>query len=212
VDGAYDKAMKTLDTLQEMGVCDLGFGITVSDQNSSDLLPLFEMANRRNLEFAIAAVHNGYYFFKEDNCIQDKDRVADEFEKLVDAYLRTYRPKNWFRAYMAAGIINYVHGKPRPLPCKMGTLAFFLDPYGEVKPCNVMDASMGNLREGIFDELWNSKQAQNVRCRVASCGKHCWMVGSVSPVMRKHILRPIAWIVKNQAARRLMWRNGTREK
>jgi len=38
-------------------------------------------------------------------------------------------------------------GRPRLLPCEMGFDAFFLDPYGNVRPCNVMDEIMGNLHK-----------------------------------------------------------------
>ena len=200
VPGVYDRAMRTLMALREMGVRDLGFGITVSDRNAHDLLPLFEMANSMNMEFAIAVTHNGYYFHKMDNEICDKDRVAGEFRKLVRAYLDTPQPKNWFRAYMATGIINHIYGQPRPLPCLMGTISFFVDPYGDVKPCNVMDATMGNLKQQSFEELWHSAQAEEVRRRVATCPENCWMVGSVSCVMRKwkYIWKPALWILRNR--------------
>lgn len=198
VRGAYDKAMRTLMALRDIGVPDLGFGITVNDSNAHQLLPLFQLAQSLNMEFAVAVVHNGYYFHKTDNEIGDKDRVAYEFRKLIRAYLDTRRPKNWFRAYMATGIIDHIYGRPRPLPCLMGTISFFVDPFGYVKPCNVMDASMGNLKEQSFEELWHSERAEEVRRRVAACPENCWMIGSVSCVMRKYIWRPALWIVKNR--------------
>lgn len=198
VPGAFDKAIRTLDSLQEMGVKDLGFGITVSGGNADDLLPMFRMAESRCLEFAIAVTHNGYYFHKTDNVIQDKDRVASEFRILIRAYLDTRRPKNWFRAYMATGIINHIHGLPRPLECLMGTISFFVDPYGEIKACNVRDLPMGNLKEQSFDEIWNSPKADRVRRAVASCPENCWMIGSVSCIMRKKWWIPALWVLRNR--------------
>jgi MoaA/NifB/PqqE/SkfB family radical SAM enzyme len=200
IPGAYDKAMRTVALLEEMGVSDLGIGITVSDQNAHDLLPLFKMAHERGLEFAIAAVHNGYYFHKHDNQIKDKDRVAGEFRKLIRAYFDTWKIKNWFRAYVANGIINYIYGMPRPLPCLMGTISFFVDPYGEIKACNVRDLPMGNLKETSFEEVWHSPKAEAVRKEVAVCPENCWMIGSVSCVMRKYIWKPALWVIRNRWA------------
>ena len=47
----------------------------------------------------------------------------------------------------------------------MSRNAFFIDPFCDVIPCNGMakKAVMGNLREQSWEELWNSKQAQEVR-------------------------------------------------
>ncbi len=198
VPGAYDRATSTLKALREMGVRDLGFGITVCDGNAQDLLPMFRMAESSGMEFAIAVTHNGYYFHKTDNEIEDKDRVAHEFRKLIRAYLDSSRPKNWFRAYMATGIIDHIYGRPRKLPCLNGTISFFVDPYGDVKPCNVMDVMIGNLKKHTFEELWASEAARIVRQQVANCHENCWMIGSVSCVMRKYIWKPAFWILRNK--------------
>ena len=81
---------------------------------------------------------------------------------------------------------------------------FFVDPYGEVYPCNGLEEhywkeSMGNIR-GISDfrEVWESEQAQKVRNLVRKCPKNCWMVGTASPVMKKYIRHPLQWVVKNK--------------
>ena len=60
VPGAFERAMRTLRSLRDMGRPDLGFGITVSDHNAHDLLPMFRMAESMCMEFAIAVTHNGY--------------------------------------------------------------------------------------------------------------------------------------------------------
>ena len=59
--------------------------------------------------------------------------------------------------------------------------------------------SMGNIREvKTFDEIWYSERAQRVREKVRHCPKNCWMVGTASPVMKKHILAPLKWVVANK--------------
>ena len=63
----FERGLKTLKTLHEMGIKDIGFGQTLSNKNSHDLIPLYNLAKTMNLEFATAAFHNSYYFHKEDN-------------------------------------------------------------------------------------------------------------------------------------------------
>lgn len=50
------------------------------------------------------------------------------------------------------------------MPCEVGTDVFFLDPYGNVMPCNGSDEPMimGNLNEKTFDEIWNSQRADEI--------------------------------------------------
>ena len=199
-EGGFEKGVRTLRRLKEMGVKDIGFGITVSNHNSADMLNLYNLSK----ELATAAFHNSFYFHKYDNVITNKDEVTDNFRRLMELQMKEKHPKSWFRAYFNMGLINYVNGGRRLLPCEAGTVNFFVDPWGEVYPCNGMEESkwlksMGNIRSGkSFGEIWNSPEADEVRKRVRSCPKNCWMVGTASPVMKKYIARPARWVAANK--------------
>jgi len=98
------------------------------------------------------------------------------------------------------GLANKVRGGDRPLPCEVGTNVFFLDPYGNILPCNGSDAPliMGNLHEQSFNEIWQGEHAVKIRNHVKNCTKQCWMIGSAAPAMRKFIGVPLFWIIKNK--------------
>ena len=95
------------------------------------------------------------------------------------------------------GLINYIYGQKRLLPCDMSFDTFFIDPYGDVMPCNgTKDKEvMGNLNNQTWDELWNSPEAEKVRAKVRCCDRDCWMIGSVSPAMHKYIWKPATWVL-----------------
>ncbi len=194
----FDHGLRSLLKLNEMGVEDIGFGITVSDRNAKDLLELYELADMMDVEFATAVVHNSFYFHKRDNEVVDKDLVIQEFEKLIDKLLSTRKVKNWYRAYFNAGIINRLKGGARPLPCKMGTDLFFLSPYGDIKPCNGMDYKIGNIKERDFMDIWNSPKAEKMREAVRKCDKQCWMIGSASPAMKENFWEVTKWVMKSK--------------
>jgi len=199
----FDHGLRTLLQLQKIGLKDIGFGITVSDRNAEDMLELYQLAKAMNVEFATACVHNSYYFHKWDNKITEKEKVIKCFEELINELLKTNRIKNWFRAYFNYGLINYIKGQPRLLPCGAGTDMFFLDPFGEIRPCNGMDTdsldnSMGNLKEKSFEEIWYSEKAKMIREKVKNCPKNCWMIGTAAPAIKKHIFKPLVWVVKNK--------------
>jgi len=186
-----------------MGRKDVGFGITVSNNNSKDMLWLYELSNQLGMEFATAAFHNSFYFHKDDNLITNQEEVIADFQELIRRLLREKKPKSWFRAFFNYGLINYVRRGRRMLPCEAGTENFFIDPYGEILPCNGMEKkywfeSFGNIREQDFETAWQGPQAQKVRDLVSKCPKNCWMIGSASPVMKKYLRHPLKWVMMNK--------------
>lgn len=196
----YQRGCETLRQLRAMGMKDVGFGMTVQDKNAPDLLPLYRLSDELGMEFATATLHNSFYFVESKNIIHDRPMVAQNFEQLINALLRSNSPKKWFRAYFNHGLIHYLYGQKRLLPCDMSFDTFFIDPYGDVMPCNgTQDKEvMGNLNEQSWDALWNSPQADAVRRRVRCCDRNCWMIGSVSPAMHKYIWKPAAWVAAHK--------------
>ncbi len=199
----FDHGLRTLLELQRIGLKDIGFGITVSDRNAEDMLELYQLAKAMRLEFATAAVHNSYYFHKHDNQIERTEHVVECFKRLVDELLRSRRIKDWFRAYFNYGLMNYIKGLPRLLPCEAGTENFFVDPWGEVRPCNGLEEhiwmeSMGNMNLDSFEDIWNGEKAEAVRRKVRTCPKHCWMIGTAAPAMKKYLAAPLRWVLKNK--------------
>jgi MoaA/NifB/PqqE/SkfB family radical SAM enzyme len=183
-----------------MGLKDIGFATTVQGLNFSDLVPLYQLADALKCEFATATLHNSHYFHKWDNAIENKEGVIKAFEELIRLLLKSRRMKDWVRAYFNYGLIGYIKGDARDLPCEMGHDGFFLDPWGDVLPCNGMDEkqAMGNLKRQSWDEIWSSKRAQEVRRMAGECKKNCWMIGSAAPAIWHHPKKPVVWILKNK--------------
>ena len=196
----FNRGYSTLKKLVEMKHPDVGFGMTVQDKNAKDLVALYDLSNEMGMEFATASLHNSFYFVEAKNIIHDRTMVAKDFEKLIKKLLESKSPKKWFRAYFNHGLINYIYGQKRLLPCDMAFDTFFIDPYGDVMPCNGTKCKevMGNLNEQSWDELWNSEKAEKVRNVVRHCSRNCWMIGSVSPAMHKYIWKPAWWVIKHK--------------
>ncbi len=201
----FDRALTLLLTLKEMGHRNIGFGMTVSNHNSRDLIPLYRLAKNLGFEFATATFHNSFYFHKSDNTITEQERVIEDFYKLAEEQLKETHPKSWFRALFNLGLIRYIHGKPRMLPCEAGLANCFIYPYGDVYPCNGLEdrywrKKFGNIREAkSFDEIWYGPTAEEVRSLVSTCPKNCWMVGTASPVMKKYLRQTATYVAKAKA-------------
>lgn len=199
----FNRGYKTLQELVKMGMKDVGFGMTVQDKNAPDLVPLYKKSEELGMEFATASLHNSFYFVEAKNIIKDRMMVAQNFEDLINVLLNTNSPKKWFRAYFNHGLINYIFGQKRLLPCDMAFDTFFIDPYGDVMPCNgTKDKEvMGNLNNQTWEELWNSKEAEDVRKKVRCCDRNCWMIGSASPAIQKHIFKTSWWVFRHKFLR-----------
>lgn len=204
VKDGFEHAIRTLTELAHIGLKDIGFGITLSDRNAESLIPLYHLAKMMKLEFATAAVHNSFYFHKFDNKIQRPDALIAALHQLSGELLHSRRPKDWFRAYFNHGLIEYVSGRPRLLPCTMGEDACFIDPYGEVLPCNGLEApiSFGNLVRQSWDEIWDGPQAESVRRDCRNCGQNCWMIGNASEPIKRHKLAVLGWIAGQRIIRK----------
>ncbi len=200
VKDGFEHAIRTLTELSHAGLKDIGFGITLSDRNAESLIPLYHLSKMMKLEFATAAVHNSFYFHKADNRIQRPGAMTGALEALIGELLQSSRPKDWFRAYFNHGLIEYVSGKPRLLPCSMGEDACFIDPYGEVLPCNGMDSpvSFGNITRQSWDEIWSGSQAGMVRDRCRNCTKNCWMIGNASEPIKRNKWGALRWIINQR--------------
>ena len=203
LDDGFNRGYTTLKILVDMGMKDVGFGMTVQDKNAPDLVPLYEISDELDMEFATASLHNSFYFVESNNIIKDRLMVAENFEKLINRLLESNSPKKWFRAYFNHGLINYIFSQKRLLPCDMSFDTFFIDPYGDVMPCNGTKEKevMGNLDTQSWDELWSSEAAEKVRKKVRCCDRNCWMIGSVSPAMHKYIWKPAFWVIRHKFLR-----------
>lgn len=200
----FHKGLYTIVKLMELGIKDIGFATVVQDENYKELVDFYRFVSSLGVEYTVCISHNSFYFHKTDNELRNKDEAIAEMGKLIKAMLTSRRKnlklmiKDWFRAYLSRGLIRFARGDNRALPCGAGSDFFFLDPYGEIYPCNVMEKSMGNLKNRSFEDAWNSPEAQKIRRLVSTCDKNCWMIGSAVPAMRKAIWNPISWVAYNK--------------
>jgi Fe-coproporphyrin III synthase len=198
IGGGFDRAVSSFRALRDVGVKDIGFAVTIQDDNALDLLNLYEFVSAENAEFAQAVPHNSYYFHTDHNEIRDVEAVQRAITELMTAFLRSKKPKEWFRAYLNRGLVDFVGGASRRLDCTGGTDIFFLDPFGEIYPCNGWDLSMGNLHEQTFEEIWNGPRAAEVRAAVKTCERRCWMTGTAVPAMKRNLPRVVWWVARNK--------------
>jgi MoaA/NifB/PqqE/SkfB family radical SAM enzyme len=203
----FDHALRSVLRLREIGVQDVGFAMVISDQNAPDLLDVYHLASGLGVEFSTSTLHNSFYFHKESNGIGDLELAVGQTKRYMEALLRSQRAdprlrvKDWFRAYICLGLIRHMQDQRPPLRCTAGTDSFFVDPWGRVLVCNGSAEPwiMGDLNVQPFEEVWQSPAAGDLRRRVASCTRGCWMMGTAVPALRRNRSVAIAWVLRNKA-------------
>lgn len=202
----FDHALRSVLRVQKAGIENVGFAMTISGENHKDLLDVYGLCASMGIQLANAVVHNSFYFQKEDNFVVNPDEVAETIKDFISILLQSPRRglraklKDWFRAYINLGLLHHIENKSRPLKCTAGTDAFFLDPYGRILACNgsAEPFVMGNLIDQEFDDIWQSKQADDARAKVAQCKRQCWMTGTAVPAMKRHPFSTMKWVFSSK--------------
>ena len=197
VPGAYGRTMETLRRLSDLGVGDLGISATASKGNCGQLVGLLDLAYERNMEFVCSVTHSSsIYFGRQEGLIPTEEEALPRLEELMRRQLRSMRPKEWFRAYVTSGMMDYVQGKPRRFPCTAIRDYFYLDPTGIVYPCNMRDDAMGNLLGNTYEEIVEA--SPEVMRKVETCRIQCWMSCTVAPTLRRKPWIALPWVISNK--------------
>ncbi len=205
----FDHALRTMLGLIDSPARDIGFSVVICDKNAEDLLMLYKLCVALGVEFGNSVMHNSWYFHKEDNAVADVEKAVSAEKEFIKALLGSQRRglrmklKDYLRSYFNLNILNHLDDRPNVMSaCCAGRDLFFVDPWGNVTPCNGTQHPwiMGNLKEQSFEEIWTSADAEAVRRKVDACGRSCAFIGTARFDMLKHPVRPVSWIVKNKIA------------
>lgn len=204
----FDHALRTMLGLIESPAHDIGFSVVICDKNADDLVTLYKLCCALGVEFGNSVMHNSWYFHKADNEVHDVPKAVAAEQRFITALLQSRRAqlrlrmKDYLRAYFNLNILQHLQGEGNVLArgCVAGKDLFFVDPSGNVTPCNgTADAwVMGNLREQSFEAIWDSPAADEVRRRVCDCERSCAFIGTARFDMLRHPGKPLAWIARNK--------------
>ena len=203
----FDHALRTILELKKTKCKNIGFSVVISPDNYDDLLHLYDLCVALDVELGNSAVHNSWYFHKEDNQIES-EKALEQHERFVKALLTSKRRhlkdrlKDYGRAYFNRSIHRRLRGDTdeyRP-PCGALTDFFFIDPWGNVTPCNGSSEEwkLGNIKDDTLENILSSDKAREAMEKVRNCKRNCTFI-----VTERHdmVRRPwvlIMWILKNK--------------
>ena len=203
----FDHALRTMLELKKTKCKNIGFSVVISPDNYEDLLYLYDLCVALDVELGNSAVHNSWYFHKEDNQVES-EKALEQHEKFVKALLTSKRRhlkdrlKDYGRAYFNRSIHRRLRGDTdeyRP-PCGALSDFFFIDPWGNVTPCNgsCVEWKIGNIKEDSLENILNSDKAREAMEKVRNCKRNCTFIVTERHDMVRRPWVPIKWVIKNK--------------
>ena len=203
----FDHALRTMLELKKTKCKNIGFSVVISPDNYKDLVHLYELCVALDVELGNSAVHNSWYFHKEDNQIESEDALR-QHELFVKALLTSKRRhfkdrlKDYGRAYFNRSIHRRLRGDTDSYRPACGALTdfFFIDPWGNVSPCNGSQEEwvIGNIKEDSFENIMKSDKAKEALEKVKNCKRNCAFIVTERHDMVRRPWIPIKWVLKNK--------------
>ncbi len=186
---AFKKAVKTIKTLKELRVKDLGIIFTLTKLNKGELPKVLDFCKKEKLQFSLNLVHESPIYFgeKKKNLRPNPKEIEKGLEKVSQLFIPSLNPKNWSKSWFYKQLAKYVKTGRRPIKCGAGENFFYLDPAGNVYICHFKNWKIGNLKKQSFAEIWQGKEREKYLKLAGKCNS-CFMVCTAKDEIRKHPL------------------------
>jgi MoaA/NifB/PqqE/SkfB family radical SAM enzyme len=212
IKGAYDRVLQTVESLQEKRQINLGFDFTVTPWNYQDLWNVYQLSKQRGIKFIAGFAHNSDFYY-------DNAKLAFEWNDAVDEATHVLRKVANDRAATESLLDKFTNPnacfmakapeyelKRGPIfKCYSGVHSLFLDPYGNVYPCIILDKKLGNVTNEPFDQLWLSSRAAQMRDYIGQQRCHCWVACEAVPSLLRGLTVP-RWNITNKIIKPLVSR------
>jgi len=184
VEGSYSLALATLESLNRLRgdypALKVSVGMTVSTDNSREIVRVFKVAQRYSADFSLRPVNfSDIYYgnFPASNQLKATDlvdalRLVARSQVAEKGLLRSLPTLRYLQ-----GILDYLR-RPgaRIQACSAGEESMFLDPQGNVYPCIFVGDRLGNIGESTLEEIWSSTEAGKARTKIKeSRCPGCWV-------------------------------------
>jgi MoaA/NifB/PqqE/SkfB family radical SAM enzyme len=205
VEGAYDKALETLERLKKIGVEDLGVAFTIQKSNVEEISKVYDLACKLGVEFTGCLVEGSdFRYYKTDVSLPEIEELAMQLDYVIARELKTGNPKQWFRAYYFKALGDYakfklgLEKKPRKLECTAVEKFAYIRPDGSVHACILREECLGNIKEKKMEEILKEKKVEEMKMKVRYCPLNCWTMCNVTTTMKKYFPHVLAWITASK--------------
>jgi radical SAM protein with 4Fe4S-binding SPASM domain len=185
VAGGWKKQIETFIRLYEIPNVHVVLGMTLSRYNYNEFGTTFAAVKKivprltyKDFHVNIAHVSNHYY---NNQDMQEKYYPVEEVAREIKQYMK-YRglplsPVSFLEWQYLRHVEDFLLSGKTPLRCLAMHSSCFLDPQGNVYPCSMYGANMGNLRDHNYNiaEIWHSDRCKRIQTEIWNfkCPQ-CW--------------------------------------
>jgi radical SAM protein with 4Fe4S-binding SPASM domain len=189
-EASFDEAKRAIENLKNRGDMRLTLSTTVMSENIRELPGIVELVRSDGLDginfqplmeagtFPVYNREGETKKFQEGSLYKElgreKGHIDEVFTRLIEMKKEGYPVNNSIKHLRAMG--KYLKDPENPevlgIPCKIGSKNFFIDPFGNVRICSIMDP-IGNIENEDPRNIWNSEKARTQRENIRNCGKAC---------------------------------------
>lgn len=203
IDGAYEAVTETIERLKDETSVNIGIDFTITPWNYRELLPVYRYTKEREIKFLTGFAHRSDAYYRNSTLQLDWNDVALRgIEEDLQAIVRDKEKRTTLShlvdpyAYFFSHCVSCYKDQRSPVRCYSGTHSLFLDPYGGVYPCIMLDCSMGNVNDGGFERAWFSAQATQIREYIRGGACSCWVACEAVPSLVRN-LTFLKWNIQN---------------
>ena len=192
VEGAFEKAMQTIQFAKQLGINNITSGMTITPYNYTEILLVKKLSEGLGLEFSCFPTEVSDYF---------NNRGLSSFklsEDELNAFVKQLKDSCSYHYYMDNLRLQLQKKRKRHLPCFSGFTSLVIDPYGNVKPCvlNVKGTDndiLGNIKSNTLKNILRGPHAKKIRQNIKRCS--CWCQCEASSSVIIYPFDILTWFV-----------------
>jgi len=203
--GSYQRVLEAVELIKKIDGIKVNISFTFTPDNYKDFIAVYDLSKRLDisLSFQFAQVSSNFYDNIEKQFKWNKEQLFEIREFLIRTrFLRDESNRSLADRLLSIDrffleyVIEYQQSQGRSFDCFSGTHSCYIDPYGNIFPCIMLDKSYGNIREQNFDTLWKSPKAKQIRNFISQYKCHCPSPCDIPNSLSRN-WQVIAWNLKN---------------
>ena len=180
IDGSYKKAIQTIKLLGKIkkdNPLTLSTGFTLTKDNYKHAPVIQKISYRYGADFSFRPINISEHYYQN---LGENGNLTEEMFPFLDALAYTLKKekgvlKNLTNLAYIQGAKEYINDK-RTLSCSAAEESVFIDTYGDVYPCIVMNHKLGNIHDNSLKDILSSPSAHEAREIISRLGcPTCWL-------------------------------------
>ncbi len=179
----------------------IGVSTVLNGENINEILEINAFFMKKGIPTFFQPIHNNpanLFNVSKKEYLDFGLRLEEEYKKIIKNYIYPNRLiKYLYKDYYRKGLdfIMNPMSTINQFVCFAGLYSLFVDPYGDVFPCDICRCWMGNIREKSLREILMSRRSLHIKRQIKNRKCNCWLLCSapvfinLSKVLNKNNLR-----------------------